>query len=267
MVPQPRTSAEHKPLEAASQLLMIWKCTIEYLREKLSQGQGINIPGFGAFTFDVQTELPRLASLNPSQGRIEDQRLERKHIHRNRPVFVVDPKLQSALLRCQLKLQLDRPASQHSVYQKGFNMVFCNPVPIAQGCYVDKDLVKDAHKAVFKAVFDLTKLGRGLILQFGFAVVMISNRDLKVKFDPRFEASINDKTYESHMRRSEFPCRTFWKTSYNDQWMRSSLSKLVKTPSMQAVRRLNEQTLALKVMSLDLVSNASEMRKSGSLLG
>ena len=234
------------------------------MRERLSLSQGINIPGFGAFTFDVETELPRLASVNPSAGRVEDQRLERKHIHRNRPVFVVDPKLQTALLRYHLKQQLERPASQHSVYQKGFNMVFCNPVPIAQACYLDKEVVRDAHKALFKAVYDLTKLGRGLVLQFGFAVVVISNRDLKVKFDPRFEASLNDKTYESRMRRSEFPCRTIWKTSYDAQWMRSSLSKLVKSPSVSTVQQLNERTLALKVMSLDLVSNSSEMRRSTS---
>jgi hypothetical protein len=163
-----------------------------------------------------------------------------------------------------MKQQLERPASQHSVYQKGFNMVFCNPVPIAQACYLDKELVRDAHRAIFKAVYDLTKLGRALVLQFGFAVVIISNRDLKVKFDPRFEASINDKSYETRMRRSEYPCRTIWKTSYNDQWMRSSLSKMVKTPSIDTVKHLNERTLALKVMSLDLVSNASEARLSAS---
>lgn len=42
----------------------------------------------------MDTELPRYASINPSAGHGEDQRLECKHIHRNLPVFVENPKSQ-----------------------------------------------------------------------------------------------------------------------------------------------------------------------------
>ena len=39
-------------------------------------------------------------------------------------------------------------------------MVFCNPVPIAMSCYLGKNVVVSAHKAFFKAICDLTQLGK-----------------------------------------------------------------------------------------------------------
>jgi hypothetical protein len=34
-------------------------------------------------------------------------------------------------------------------------MIFCNPVPVAYACFLDKGVVADAHRALFKAVKDL----------------------------------------------------------------------------------------------------------------
>ena len=62
---QPRTNPSFKPLEPASQFHIIWKCTIEYIHEKLLEGKGVNMPGFGAFTIDVVTDLPRTHGINP----------------------------------------------------------------------------------------------------------------------------------------------------------------------------------------------------------
>jgi nucleoid DNA-binding protein len=64
-------------------MMIIWKSMIEYLNNNLRAGRSVNIKGFGSFTFDIDTELPRIAtkSINPKTD-LEDQRLDRKHVHR-----------------------------------------------------------------------------------------------------------------------------------------------------------------------------------------
>lgn len=260
LAPQPRSNPAYKPLEAASQMQLIWKATIEYIHENLVQGKGVNIPGFGAFTFDITTELPRISAINPMDAEINRQRLERKHLHRNRPVFIPDSGLEYLLQRYHRKSQVNKPASQRSVYQKGFQMIFCNPVPIAQACYLDKNVIRDTHKAIFNAVKALTKLGRTMHIAFNFSVVIINNMSLQVKFTKEFERTANDQNYEFKMRRSDDPCVKFWKTTTEDKWRSSVLSKLWGAPDSQNVQHMNEKTLALKILSLDLASTVNFKR-------
>jgi nucleoid DNA-binding protein len=49
------------------QMMIIWKAMIEYLYNNLRQGKSVNIKRFGSFTYDIETELPRIAtkSINP----------------------------------------------------------------------------------------------------------------------------------------------------------------------------------------------------------
>jgi hypothetical protein len=95
----------------------------------------VNIKGFGAFAFEIQTELPKIAtkSISPYEN-ISEQRTLRKHVHNVIPRFVVDDKLKKILFHYPGKDQLDAPLSQYTIYQKGFRMIYCNPYPIASGC-------------------------------------------------------------------------------------------------------------------------------------
>jgi nucleoid DNA-binding protein len=255
LTPQPRTSSVYKPLEPASQMLIIWKSTIEYLNEQILGGKGVNIRGFGSFCFDVETELPRPSSLNPARGQIYEQRLERKHVHRNRLCFVPDRQLQAVLMRWPGKRELERPKSQHSVYQQGFSMVYCNPVPIASASYLDKNIVVDTHNALWRAIADLTQQGRTVHVQFNFAVLTFSNLDLSVRFNGSLASSVNSKDYEMKMRRSDAASADHWRTSYRQKWNSSILSSLWQKPDLGQVRTINEKTLALKIMSHDMASN------------
>ena len=233
---------------------LIWKATAEYIHENLRNAKGVNIRGFGAFTFSIDTELPRTANLDPTAGRIEDQRLERMHLHKNLPVFVPDPSFEYLLTRYHRKNPLDKPNSQHSVFQRGFQMVFCNPVPISYACQLSSKVVRDAHTAFFGAIKELAKLGRTLYIKFDFAVMKIAHQTLEVHFSPRFSKSVNQKEYEKTMRKSDAPCVDFWRSS--NKWRQSALSTLWSRPNTQAIQEMNQKTLALKVMSLDLASAA-----------
>lgn len=63
-------------------MIIIWKALIEYLNNNLRAGRSVNIKRFGSFTFDIDTALPRIATktITPNTD-LEDQRLDRKHIH------------------------------------------------------------------------------------------------------------------------------------------------------------------------------------------
>ena len=75
-------------------MVIIWKALVEYLNNNLRAGRSVNVKGFGSFTFDIDTELPRIATKTASSSGnfdLAEHRLERSHVHHVRPCFVVDP--------------------------------------------------------------------------------------------------------------------------------------------------------------------------------
>ena len=76
-------------------MLIIWKSLISYIRENLTAGHSINLKKFGAFTFDIATDPPKIATKSAHQTNLDlnEQRLERKNVHHCRPCFVVDHSL------------------------------------------------------------------------------------------------------------------------------------------------------------------------------
>ena len=115
--PTERTSTSCKPLEPKSQMMIIWKSLVEYLNENLRAGKSVNIRKFGAFTFDIQTEVPKIAQAHMNPGSdLHEQRADRKNIHHVRPCFVVDPQLQTHLTRYAGKEEITPTKSQHSIF-------------------------------------------------------------------------------------------------------------------------------------------------------
>ena len=77
----------------------------------------MNIKKFGCFTYDISTELPKIAMKHiGAQGDLYEQRAERKHVHYVRPCFVVDPQLQVHLTRYLGKEEITPAKSQHSIF-------------------------------------------------------------------------------------------------------------------------------------------------------
>lgn len=56
-----RTQSNLKPLQPKAQMVIIWKALIEYLNNNIRAGRSVNMKKFGAFTFNVETELPKIA--------------------------------------------------------------------------------------------------------------------------------------------------------------------------------------------------------------
>jgi hypothetical protein len=109
---------------------------------------------------------------------------------------LVDGKFKSALSRYNNKDQIDAPMSQTNVFQKGFNMMYCNAGPIASACYLSRVATQSAMEALVTAIGDLTTLGYDLNLDFGFAALWVRNKNLKMSFDPTFVQRLNQPKFE-----------------------------------------------------------------------
>jgi len=253
---QPRTLPSFKPLEPKSQFHVVFKALSEYIKENLSSGKSVNLKGFGAFSFEIDSSnvQPAMFSTIDFKKPLDDQRSERKHVHKMRPCFAVDSKLRYLLTRYNNKEELISTKSQNSIYQQGFGMVFCNAGPIAAGAYLGKEAVQSAIQAFVEAVANLTQLGHNLDIDFGFCKVKISNKNLSYTYKQDFSYGLNSTGFESKIKKAEVATSSFWQTSMQQKWTASNLSGLFKQPDAEKVQTLNEKTLALKIMSLDMNS-------------
>ena len=93
-------------------------------------------------------------------------------------------------------------------------MIFCNPGPVAAACYLGKDLVSSALEVFFKAVIDLTDLGKDLVLDFKFCKITINNRNIRHSYKKDFCTDLNQAKFETKMRRADPPTSSIWKTTY-----------------------------------------------------
>jgi hypothetical protein len=116
-------------------MLIIWKAFCEYLKERLMDYKGINVKNLGAFTYEVNTDLPKTGSnfSSTNMKSLGELIVEKRTTHKLRPCFVIDPKFKKLLSRFKDKEELIKTKSQSSIYQKGFQMTYCNPIPIAAG--------------------------------------------------------------------------------------------------------------------------------------
>ncbi|CAD8185706.1 unnamed protein product [Paramecium octaurelia] len=251
---QPRTVQSYKPLEPKAQFHIIIKATAEYIKEKMLNGNGVNMKELGAFTMEVISDYVKPlqhSGFNMTQD-LAIQRADRKHVHQIRPCFVPDNAFKYFLARYPGKEEITKPLSQHSIYQKGFGMNFCNAGPIAASSYLGKDVVQSVHTSLIKAIHDLTRLGHDLHIDFGFIKISVQNRDLKYKYDQSFIQRLNQTDYELKMRKSDLGTSQHWTTTYQEKWSKSTLNNLLTRPNPNQVQENYEKSMALKIMSLDL---------------
>jgi len=252
-----RTSPSFKPLEPKSQLLVIWRATCEYIKEQFCKYKGINIRGFGAFTYEVHQTLPRLGiDFNQAKKKTFDELLlEKKSRHIMRPCFVIDPKFLPILTRFNNKEELTKPKSQSSIYQKGINMTYCNPIPIAAGCCLDPHVVEDGLKAIFNAIYILISIGQNLFLKTGFCNINFVNRNLSYSFSPEILNMVKDlPSSEAKFVRGITPINKTWKTSFTSKWANSTLSTMLERPRADLIKTIDNKSQMLKIMSLDMAS-------------
>ncbi len=71
-------------------------------------------------------------------------------------------------------------------------MIYCNPVPIAASCELDKDVAESVLVAFARAVCDLTELGKSLDITIGPCIIKINNRNLTYSYSSNFANQLNN---------------------------------------------------------------------------
>jgi len=258
--PTVRTNPNQKSLEPKAQMLIVWRAFITYLNNQLQEGRSVNIRKFGAFVYDIETELPKISygrSVNINHD-VHTERAQRKHVHHLKPRFVPDDKIQYHLNRYHGKEQITPAGSQKSIYQKGFRTIYANSVPVAAACQMGKDVVDDALETIFTAIEDLIRLDKDINLQMGFCAMKFTNRKLTVHFAPNLSKGLADKDFETRMRRTNSPVANFWQTNTQKMFAQSDMGKLVSKPNKHVTEAMAQKTAALKLMSMDMSSAAKQ---------
>ncbi|CBZ52038.1 conserved hypothetical protein [Neospora caninum Liverpool] len=170
---QGRVTEELAPTDPTRQLLLIWDAMCDFLSEKLQQGKGVTIKDFGSFLFERRIEVtpPKIPELGHAAG-------EKEVVI---PRFVVADTLMKELTRQHPKEDIRRQHISGSIYQTK-RMTALNPVPIAAGCYMRRDLVASAVTSMFRAIIDLVRTNYDLELNMKFATIRIKDRTLTCNF-------------------------------------------------------------------------------------
>jgi len=189
------------------------------------------------------------------QKTFDELLLEKKSRHIMRPCFIIDPKFLPILTRFNNKEELTKPKSQSSIYQKGINMIYCNPIPIAAGCCLDPHVVEDGLKAIFNAIYDLISIGQNVFLKTGFCNINFVQRDLSYSFSPEILNMVKDlPSSEAKFIRGVTPINKTWKTSFTSKWANSTLSTMLERPRADLIKTIDNKSQMLKIMSLDMAS-------------
>jgi len=246
-VSQPRTSQGLSQLDTTRQTLLIWDATCNYIRECLEQGRSVNVPNFGAFTFEPV--------LLDNAGFDQSFRATKETVQL-RPCFCVNGALKETLYRYPGKEEIRTTPNAGSVYQSGGRVVFLNAKPIAAGCYYNQDVISSTIKALFQGVIDLVKREYNVQLDFNGSKIIIEKRNLHVKFSPSLTRSVQNTT----QRRKSNPISNVWKHAN----LSASMMNFIERPSSPEVVAMRNRTAHLSILSLDMNSCASNMRKSRS---
>jgi len=232
---------------------------ITYLDNTLRSGKSINVKNFGAFTFDIVTDLPKISQRQiRADSDMNYEREERKHVHKLRPCFVIDPVLKKHLNRYKGKEEISPAGSQKSIFQQGFKTIYANPVPVASACQMGTDVVRSTLNMIYKAIEDLINIhDKDIQIQFGFAVVQMRSKNLKVVFADYLSKEVTGATFENSMKRMTSPVSTMWRTNTNSMFQKSALGTMIKKPNAAVTGALAQKTQALKLMSMDMSSSAA----------
>lgn len=141
-------------------------------------------------------------------------------------------------------------------------MIYCNPVPIANSCCLDRDVTDASLCAFSQAVKDLTSLGKTLDIKIGPIKIKINNRNLSYNYENNFGSNLNVTQYEKKMKKSLKETKAHWDVPYNETWNKSQLSSLIEKPKEEEVGKNYENGLGLKIMSLDFNTTEKVRRNS-----
>lgn len=65
-------------------------------------------------------------------------------------------------------------------------------------------------------------VGYDLVIEFGFATVKIIDKGLTYNYRQDFTRQVNETKFEEKIKKAVVPTESFWKTSSQDKWAKST---------------------------------------------
>ena len=120
------------------------------------------------------------------------------------------------------------------------------------------DVVKTTLNTIYKAIEDLINIhDKDIQLQFGFCVVQMKQKNLRVVFADYLAKEVSGAQFENTMRRMNSPVSSLWRTNTNKMFQASALGTMIRKPNAAVTDALAQKTQALKLMSMDMSSSAA----------
>lgn len=197
--------------------------------------------------------LPAQLCQYDTNKHISENRADRAHVHKVRPCFLTGGTFETALSRFPNKEEVSKPKSQRSVFQKGFNMTYCNPGPIACVVKLNTTVTKSILDSMFACITDLTELGKNIDLDFQFCVIKIRNKNMTYTYKSDLTSTLNQPGFENVLsQKTKQATSEYWKAPTKPMSiMATSRLILQGEPCKPTVHDQYQKTLSLKIMSLD----------------
>ena len=175
-----RTRATLQILEPETQLKLIWKEFSNYIESRLLQGESIKIPNFGIFIFTNNNLLNTFSNKEFTKSFMDINKLYTAKL-----IFQLDNSYRY-ILKSFPDEKIKKKIMQPLEYFEPKKIINWNPYLIAKKCFMKEIVVNDGINNIFKAIYDLVKIGKNLEIELGFFKFFFNNREIVYSKDNIF---------------------------------------------------------------------------------
>ena len=167
-----RTRATLQILEPETQLKLIWKEFSNYIESRLLQGESIKIPNFGIFIFTNNNLLNTFSNKEFTKSFMDINKLYTAKL-----IFQLDNSYRY-ILKSFPDEKIKKKIMQPLEYFEPKKIINWNPYLIAKKCFMNEIVINDGINNIFKAIYDLVKIGKNLEIELGFFKFFFNNREI-----------------------------------------------------------------------------------------
>ena len=175
-----RTRATLQILEPETQLKLIWKEFSNYIESRLLQGESIKIPNFGIFIFTNNNLLNTFSNKEFTKSFMDINKLYTAKL-----IFQLDNSYRY-ILKSFPDEKIKKKIMQPLEYFEPKKIINWNPYLIAKKCFMNEIVINDGINNIFKAIYDLVKIGKNLEIELGFFKFFFNNREIAYSKDNIF---------------------------------------------------------------------------------
>ena len=175
-----RTKTTVQILSPDTQLKLIWKEFSNYIESRLLKGESIKIPNFGIFIFTNNNLLNTF-----SNREFAKSFMDLNNLFTAKLIFQLDNNYRY-ILKSFPDEKIKKEIMQPLEYFEPKKIINWNPYLIARKCFMNDLVINDGINSIFKAIYDLAKIGKNMEIELGFFKFIFNNREVTYTKDNIF---------------------------------------------------------------------------------